>query len=69
MRQINLAYSELYLILAGIFLKYDLFDGSGKQTSPTLELFETDRDDVDIKYDFLIPFPKKGSLGVRLKVR
>jgi hypothetical protein len=69
MRQINLAYSELYLILAGIFRKYDLFDGSGKQTNPTLELFETDRDDVDIKYDLLIPFPKKGSLGVRLRVR
>ena len=69
MRQINLAYSELYLILAGIFRKYDLFDGSGKQTSPALELFETHRDDVDIKYDLLIPFPKKGSLGVRLKVR
>lgn len=67
--QINLAYSELYLILAGIFRKYDLYDGTGKQTGPTLELFETGREDVDMAYDILIPFPKKGSLGVRLRVR
>jgi hypothetical protein len=67
--QINLAYSELYLILAGIFRKYDLYDGTGKQTCPTFELFETGREDVDMAADILIPFPKKGSLGVRLRVR
>lgn len=56
-------------MLAGIFRKYDLYDGTGKQIGPTLELFETGREDVDMVYDILIPFPKDGSLGVRLKVR
>jgi hypothetical protein len=67
--QINLAYSELYLILAGIFRKYDLYDGTGKQKGPTLELFETGREEVDMAFDSLIPYPKKGTLGVRLRVR
>ena len=67
--QINLAYSELYLMLAGIFRKYDLYDGTGKQTCPTLELFETGREDVDMAADFVSPFLKEGSLGVRLRVR
>ncbi len=56
-------------MLAGIFRKYDLYDGTGKQACPTLELFETGREDVDMASDILIPFPKKGSLGVRLRVR
>jgi hypothetical protein len=67
--QINLAYSELYLTLAGIFRKYELYDGNEKERSPSLELFETGREDVDMAFDFLIPFPKRGSLGVRLRVR
>jgi hypothetical protein len=67
--QINLAYSELYLISAGVFRKYDLYDGTGKQTCPTLELFETGREDVDMDADFVTPFARKESLGVRLRVR
>lgn len=67
--QINLAYSELYTMLAGIFRKYDLFDGTGTQTGPTLELYETTRQDVDMVADFATPYVKEGSLGVRLIVR
>jgi len=65
----NLAYMEMYIILAGIFRKYGAYDGTGKQTGPTLELFETTREDVDLVSDFAIPFAKEGSSGVRVIVR
>ncbi|CZT46526.1 related to trichodiene oxygenase cytochrome P450 [Rhynchosporium secalis] len=64
-----LAYSELYVILSGIFRKYDLYDGTGKQSSPTLELYQTGRDDVDMVADYAIPYVRDESLGVRVKVR
>jgi hypothetical protein len=66
----NLAYSELYIILAGIFRRYDLYDGTGKQTTPTLELYKTKReDDVDMAADITTPYLKDGSFGVRVMVR
>lgn len=65
----SLAYSELYTVLAGIFRKYDLYDGTGKQTGPTLELFETGREDVEMVADFVTPFVRDESLGVRVTVR
>lgn len=65
----NLAYSELYTMLAGIFRTYDLYDGTGKQTCPTMELFETDRSDVEMVAEFIVPYVKEESLGVRLRVR
>ena len=58
MVQINFAYPKLYLTLALIFKKYDLYDGNEKQSSPSLELFEADREDVDIAFDIIIPFRK-----------
>lgn len=64
-----LAYSELYTILAGIFRKYDLYDGTGKQSGPTLELYKTGRNDVDMAADYVTPFVRDDSLGVRLMVR
>lgn len=69
MVQINFAYSELYFILAWIFKKYNLYGGNEKQINPSLELFEADREDVNMAFDILIPFRKQGSLGVRLRVR
>jgi hypothetical protein len=65
----NLAYSELYMLLAGIFRKYDLYDGTGKQAGSTLELYNTTREDVDMAADSLTPVLKEGSLGVRVIVR
>ena len=68
--RINLAYAELYLILGGIFRKYDMYDGTGKQREPTLALYDTIRErDVDADRDLIAPFPKKGSKGVRVTVR
>ena len=66
--QINFEYSELYLTLAWIFKKFNLYDGNEKQSSPSVELLEADREDVDMAFDILIHFRKQGSLGVRLRV-
>ena len=68
-RKMPLAYSELYTILGGIFSKYDRYDGTRKQTGPTLELYETGRGDVDMVADFVTPFVRDESRGVRLIVR
>ncbi|PMD54161.1 cytochrome P450 [Hyaloscypha bicolor E] len=53
----------------GIFKKYNLYGGNEKQSSPSLGLFEADREDVDMIFNILIPFRKQGSLGVRLRAR
>ncbi|ERF75987.1 hypothetical protein EPUS_01353 [Endocarpon pusillum Z07020] len=67
---INLAYQELYTLLAGVFRKYDAYDGTGKQQGPTLELHNTLRErDVDMNADFIVPFPAKGSKSVQVTVR
>jgi hypothetical protein len=66
----NLARQELLTIIAGIFRKYDLYDGTGKQAGPTLELYDTTRErDVNMNSDMIIPYPAKGSHGVRVMVR
>jgi len=67
---LNLAYSEMYMILGGIFRRFDLYDGTGKQTQPTLSLEDTEYTrDIEVQSDFLVPFPSKGSKGVQVKVR
>lgn len=68
--RINLAYQELYLVTAAVFRKYDLYDGTGTQHGPTLALYETTRErDVDMAHDFVVPFPTRGSKGVRVLIR
>lgn len=67
--QINLAFQELYLIVAGIFRKYELYDGTGMQKGPTLELYETTEADVDLYADYITPGSRPGSKGVRLTIR
>ena len=70
MNRMNLAYAELYLFLAGVFRKYDLYDGTGEQREPTLALYDTIKErDVDHVRDLLVSFPAKGSKGVRITVR
>jgi len=65
----NLAYAELFIVIAGIFRKYDRYDGTGRQNGPTLELYESTREDVDMVSDFAVPFIKQGRRGVRVIVR
>lgn len=66
---INLAYQEMYIILAGLFGKFDVWDGTGEQKSMTLELFNTTREDVDIVRDLVTENVKNDSLGVRVLVK
>ena len=67
--QINLSYLEIYLVLATIFRRYSAYDGSDKQTEPTLQLYDTTREDVDMVADFGTYEVKAGSPGPRILVR
>ncbi|KAF2834346.1 cytochrome P450 [Patellaria atrata CBS 101060] len=65
-----IAYFELYLILEGIFRRYDRYDGTGKQSTPTLELYDTIRErDIDAVVDLVLPYPAVGSKGLRVMIR
>ena len=66
----NLAYQELYIVLAGIFRRYDLYDPSkGKEQGPALALHDTYRErDVDMAADLAVPAPTAGSLGIQIKM-
>lgn len=61
----NFARQEMSMVLASIIRKYDIYHG---QEGPSLELFDTERD-IDLNQDYIIPFPAKGSHGMRIKVR
>lgn len=52
----NLAMAELNTTLAAMIRRFDF------------KLFETDRRDVDYKYDYFVPFPETGDKGVRVEV-
>lgn len=66
---INLAYAELYLLLARLFRIYGSQEVRGAQDKGYLEFFETDIDDVRIHSDYFVPLPKKGSKGIRIAVK
>lgn len=54
----SLAYVEVYLALARIMSSFDF------------ELYDTNReDDIDQYHDFVSPFPKAGSEGLRVIVK
>jgi cytochrome P450 len=54
---INLAQVEMYLTLATLFRKFDM------------ELFETDRSDVELAHEFFLPISRLDSKGVRILVK
>jgi cytochrome P450 len=63
----TLARREMAIVLASLFLKYDVYRG---QKGPTLELYDTIRArDIDANLDYIIPLPAKGSLGLRVRIR
>ena len=65
----NLAYQELYFVLASIFRRYDVYDETAEEQGPTLQLYDTVRErDIDMAADLGAPFPKVGSQGLRIKV-
>ncbi|KAH8803014.1 cytochrome P450 [Xylogone sp. PMI_703] len=66
---INLAYQEMYMILAALFRKFDAWDGTGEQKGFTIELFKTTREDVTVARDLVTENMKANSVGVRAVVR
>ncbi|POS72201.1 cytochrome P450, partial [Diaporthe helianthi] len=65
----TLARREMAIILATLFLKWDVYNGKPGQ-GPTLELYDTERArDIDANGDYIIPIPAIGSKGLRVKVR
>jgi cytochrome P450 len=54
---INLAKAEIFLTTAAVFHRFDM------------ELFETDRSDVEIVHDYFNPLPKDDSPGVRVIIK
>ncbi|KAJ4252404.1 hypothetical protein NW762_011003 [Fusarium torreyae] len=66
----NLAYQELQTFTAGVWRKYAPYDPTKKvQDGPTIELFNTTREDVSIWADYVTPSPKPGSQGMRVIIR
>ncbi|KAL8799393.1 MAG: hypothetical protein Q9182_005935 [Xanthomendoza sp. 2 TL-2023] len=61
---INLAYQELYLVLASLFRKYNIAGGSDK--GPQLALYETADRDVEMVADIMVAAPAAGSKGIRV---
>jgi cytochrome P450 len=53
----NLAKAEIFLTMAAVFYQFDM------------ELFETDRSDVEIVHDCFNPLPKDDSKGVRVIIK
>ena len=81
----QLAYAELYLVLAGVWrrfgstnLEQDLTPQEHAKNgiatgldcpSGRFELFETGKRDVDMEYDLFVPYGKKDSKGIRAVVK
>ena len=54
---INLAYAELYIIIANLFRRFEM------------ELFETTSEDVVMEREQFVPWVKADSLGVRVLIK
>ncbi|KAI0196447.1 putative cytochrome P450 [Astrocystis sublimbata] len=54
---VNLAYVELYRVLATLFRRFEF------------ELYDTDITDIEIQHDFFVPSPKQDTKGLRVKVK
>lgn len=66
---INLAYAEMKLCLAAIFLKFGSEAVRMEGDEGVLELFGTGVEDVEVVADGFVPLAREESLGVRLKVK
>lgn len=62
----NLALTEVFLMLSDIWRRFGSKDDHGEDG--WWELFETDRSDIDMVSDRFVPYPKKDSKGIRIKV-
>ncbi|RDW75998.1 cytochrome P450-1 [Coleophoma crateriformis] len=66
----NLAYAELYLVLSGLWRRFGGPESKEEEgvSGGRLELFETDETDVEMVYDLFVPYAKRESLGIRVRV-
>lgn len=64
---INLAWSELYLAVAGVFSKFGTKEDRRLSEGGLMELYETDEGDVRMERDCFFPVVKEGTKGVRVK--
>jgi len=51
-----LGNAELFFTLAAVFRRFDF------------RIYETQREDIDVAYDYVTPMPRKGSKGLRVLV-
>lgn len=66
----NLAYQEPQTFVAGVFRKCAVYEeGKEDQEGPTMQLFETSREDVRMHADYVTPGIRPGSQGVRVVIR
>jgi len=66
----QLAYGELYLVLAGIWRRFGGPESKAEECpSGRFELFETDEEDVEMRYDLFVPYGKSDSKGIRVVVK
>ena len=62
----QLAYGEIYLLLSEIWRRFGSKEDHGEDG--WWELFETDRSDTDMVSDRFVPYPRKDSKGIRIRV-
>jgi hypothetical protein len=64
----NLAYAEMYLLLAAVFRRFGSKEVRFEGDEGVLELVDTDVSDVEIVADRFVPIVKPESKGVRVRV-
>ena len=64
----NLAYAELYLVLSGVWRRFGGPETEKKDAGGWMELYQTDKTDVEMEYDLFVPYAKKDSKGIRVIV-
>ena len=70
----QLAYAELYLMLSGLWRRFGGPPGTDSGPIPEgcggrMEMFETDKRDVEMEYDLFVPYGKKDSQGIRIVLK
>jgi cytochrome P450 len=66
---INLAYAELYMMLAAVFRSYGSSEVIMDDDLGYLILYETTLEDVEIQADGMVPLTKIGTKGIRVQVK
>lgn len=65
---INIAYAELYTVLASVFRVYGSVDAKGDGDVGSLALYDTTKRDVEIVGDSNVPIIDRRSKGIRVRV-